>query len=305
MYPKRFVLRFPTLVRLPGQEAVINRDPAFHDDARSSIPLYRLDWRDVDEAKIHAHTKWLKERKDLPVSKWVPFTPLTNPAWATRLDNLQFAVTDSYGEEIRRLTEMAMSEWDRSRLFDTLVKDACLAPAISMVQTAFFLLSDCIWDPEGRPVLISRGRPIPEEFVSLTHEPYWLRGTEKKTYEVALLIRFWDRQTSRGLVASQAGLNDLINPRPTLSADDSEAFRLRTDLHESFQEQWITREKYVEGILSNVDEDSAPEDPDEDAIREALARREADPTYGVAEHEGWVAQMSARKEKVMKKPSPT
>ena len=162
-------LLFPFFVRIPNQYARLsNSNPDLE-----AMPIYRLEWDSVDRAK---------KSKPLSVND---FTPLTSPEWKSTLDNLTFAVSAKYREEILHYARLAQDEWCRSRPFPTGLSWACLEVAEKAVGAAFHLLTDCLWDKEAKaPNRLSKG--------------YWTRGEDKELIRVASLVRFWDRQLGQG-----------------------------------------------------------------------------------------------------------
>lgn len=207
MFSSQCAYVFPKLVRVAGKSAnLIN----------CSIPLYRLDWRDVDEAKAKEHQDWLKSlyvnEKDM-----VPFTPLLNQVWLRNLDNLEFAVTEEYGQEIQRYTSLGASEHSRK----SSIKEPHLVTNIARIGTtainaAFFLIADCIWDKD-----------------------HWYRGEDKTELYKAMLVRFWDTQAPEDQILNITELENVSKgPFPEcqqLLGDVRHQKSLRVKLEEPFR----------------------------------------------------------------------
>lgn len=216
MYPNPNVLVFPSLVRIPDQQPkprhpvvegceddfIFRKDGEEEPVKHRSIPLYRLDWRLVDEAKVKAHEAWMDtfdfsgERgilsDKLPVAApRVPFTPLVNLVWSRKLDNLTFAVPEPYGYEIWKQTERAKAEWGRNLPFNGVVCDRCLDTARSSIGVAFYLLMDCIWNADS------------------SHPQGWDREANKQLFQSVMLTRFWDGQTAETRIYTYAEFQNL------------------------------------------------------------------------------------------------
>lgn len=141
--------------------------------------VYKLEWARLD-------TKALKQTNPRGQSKRRRLFPASYIDW---MDGLQFAIPYHYRREIRRCTKMAMLEWDRALPFDTSVREMCLSTAESFIDVALRLVADCGYDPEK------------QGFYS---------GPRHTLIPYALLYRFWDGQTGRGLLWQFAGLDSLV-----------------------------------------------------------------------------------------------
>lgn len=86
-------------------------------------------------------------------------------------------------KEIQLHTEKAIMEWNHPRDLDTFVRETCLIPAKSHLWTAFYLLSDCIWDCE-------RG--------------CWWRNEMKYIAHYMMAYKFWCHQTGEGCLENNA-----------------------------------------------------------------------------------------------------
>lgn len=154
----------------------------------TKIRLYKLDWNSIEKIKQEHHDKWLKEQWNVNPSTRPKFLTLP-PEYIDIVDNFVFAIDLDYEKEIHRNSHRADEEWHVKRSFDTNVREYCLTPAISHVEVAFYLLSDCFYDEEKQ--WFSR------------HDGYGSIAKE------AMLYRFWCGQTGRGLIWNRAGLNKL------------------------------------------------------------------------------------------------
>lgn len=149
-------LKFPKLVRTG--EGKLRNDP-------EPVDIYELKFQYdqiLDNWIIPLQYKWIHE--------------------------LKFALRPNYLREIRHCAVQASLEWNRSRGFDTSIREACLEPSISYIRTIFMLLQDCIYDEK---------------------EGYWDRAEEKRDLTKYLLgFKFWFGQTGLGCVLPHTGLRD-------------------------------------------------------------------------------------------------
>lgn len=240
MYPNSNALSFPSLVRDSGQEANLNAK----EPGSATVPLYRLDWRDFEEAKVRAYKDWLT-KVEIPEAQNIPHIPLTNILWETRLDGLQFAITESYGQEIWRLTQLAQAEWGRPLPFQRNIREKCQDTAVAAIYLIFYLLADCIWESIRKT------------------EGKWARGYDtKKIYQVAMLVRFWDRQASENQIGSYALVDDLLAPgSASANIPDFQVFR------DAYKAQRILREQ-MEAPIRTCPQRSISGGPWETKIRD-------------------------------------
>lgn len=149
------------------------------------IELYRLDWDAFEkDLRREDRTGWyVRRRPDLDRSA-LP------PRYEKMLRDATFAISPEYMLEVRRNAERALDEWETERPFDTIVREHCLEPGIAHAESAFYLLEDCLFNPELH---------------------YWLNHDtlEKRVMLEAMLLKFWTGQTGPGLVWSFAHMDRL------------------------------------------------------------------------------------------------
>lgn len=150
------------------------------------VSIYTLDWEMFDLLKRQGHNGWLAGTGREPGSI---------DAFVTLPDFLEeevrgytFALTSDYHTEMRRNAVRARQEWDYPRSFDTMIRESCLAPAVAHARVAFYLLADCIWDPETK---------------------YWWKEKDLQLSTSLMAYKFWLGQTGRGLVGDHAGFGKL------------------------------------------------------------------------------------------------
>jgi len=136
-------------------------------DEHRSTRVYILDWSSLDEKAV---------------KQGVRLFPRDHIDW---LNNFRFALPYHYRSEIRRCVKMATLEWERPLGFDTSIREMCLGTATKYIDVAFRLLADCPYDPE---------------------KDYFYRGDDRGVLPFALIYRFWDGQTGRGLPWFKSGL---------------------------------------------------------------------------------------------------
>lgn len=179
-------LAFPKITYIKGGKIVW---PARGNTDRvrrpKDIELYRLDW-DAFEEDLRREDRagwYVRRRPDLE-------RPALPPRYEEMLRGATFAISPEYMLEVQRNAERAIDEWETDRPFDTIVREHCLEPAIAHVESAFYLLEDCLFDPERQ---------------------YWLDhdSLEKQVMLEAMLIKFWTGQTGAGCVWGFARMDRL------------------------------------------------------------------------------------------------
>lgn len=122
-------------------------------EAKNAV-LYRLDWSGKDavvEQRDVRRRQMVRKRHDVEVEEEEGRAPTRLPEpYETMLDAARFAVPPHYEREIQHCIAMAQAEWAVNRSFDTIIREACLKPAIAYVETTFMLLDDCLHDPERK-----------------------------------------------------------------------------------------------------------------------------------------------------------
>ena len=163
-----------------------------------TLLVCKLDWNQLDNYRIKKSKEWflkflLEERtKDEErVFKLI----LDEYDWESELYPNKFkkdiSILDSfnmpktYYDEIKHFENLALGEWNRKRIFDTIVREACLSPAIESVYLYFYLIKDAIHLWNRNPVDEYHHELI-DIVVSVS------------------LFRFWKGQTGVDLVKSRA-----------------------------------------------------------------------------------------------------
>jgi len=108
--------------------------------------------------------------------------------WDTWLKNFQFAIPDSYLNEIHRCSRLGLFEWSRQLSFDTSIREMCMKTGDAFIKVAFNLIADCAYDPDTN---------------------YFYRGNDKYLLPNVMLYKFWGHQTGRGLLWDKAELDKL------------------------------------------------------------------------------------------------
>lgn len=190
MYKPAATFIFPHLVFL--------RDASFKSWSESkTTKIYKLDWDSFDEAILKRHIA--RNAKCWPDTKFQSVQKFDS-YYETLLHSLRFAIPNNYLTEIRRMTQMAMSEWGTSRTFDTDIREMCLGPAIECIRVAFNLISDCAYDENTN---------------------YFLRVNNKYLLAPLMLFRFWQHQTGSGLIADHSGFNKLESKYNWLKSNEN------------------------------------------------------------------------------------
>lgn len=155
---------------------------------KSTLPLFKLDWDSVDQYKADEYATWKEEywKKTNTGESARPGT--LPPEYDEKVKNLTFAISNSYKREIMHYATLFVAERTRDRKFDTCVRDRCLRTSVAAMQTAFYLLKDCLYHEEVNG---------------------WYRGPYKELYLYAMQYKFWRLFTGSGLVAEFAELGRL------------------------------------------------------------------------------------------------
>jgi len=152
--------------------------------------IYQIDWQPVDQYKADEYAK-NKEEYWKRTNSCSSARPGTLPDdLDQKVKDLHFKLNKSYKDEIEHFTRLFVSESTRSRNFDTCVRDKCHQTAVAALNTAFYLLSDCIYSIESQE---------------------WYHGPYKKIYYHLISYKFWRLYTGRGLVWYHSGLQGLEN----------------------------------------------------------------------------------------------
>jgi hypothetical protein len=169
------------------------------DECNQRWKYYFLDWKPKE--------KHVKKKYDDRVGRGLEppnnfrKTEIFPDEYIEWLYGLRFRISDSYLREIAYQTKCGQEEW--SRMFptnfphslDTMVREYCLGSAIAHFETAFFLLSDCLFSPkEGEEDVLDK-----EKYGGLEHFA-----------KVVMLMYFWDGQTGSGLIQSNAGFDSIV-----------------------------------------------------------------------------------------------
>jgi hypothetical protein len=184
MLGKNHPLYFPKL-QFIREGSLIRKDSG--GESGRPINIYKLDWLE-QEAKIkEKHYKW---KKDFHPEKKLPFIGQLPEEWDEWIKSLVFAIDEGYMREIRHWTQQGLHNWNRSNYAtaDTMVREICLKPAISMIEVAFFLIGDCIYDPENS---------------------WYSRAGKNFLAEPVMLYKFWSYQTGRGLLLERARMEKI------------------------------------------------------------------------------------------------
>jgi len=151
-------------------------------DTGKELRIYSLCWDEFDERLKAKH----RARCD-QTGNDDEFLSTLPERWEDLIKSLSFALDASYLTEIRRNVRRGLEEWNITRPFDTCVRESCLRPAKAHIRTAFYLLADCIFDPETG---------------------YYDRTNNLFLVTAALLARFWTHQTGLSM-AEENSLSDL------------------------------------------------------------------------------------------------
>jgi len=189
--------------------------------------VVQLDWTEIDAYKIDSKRGWY-QKFGIPTA-----TQEQKLALNQLLDELdwsvnflypekygyifdkysKFQITQSYYNECLHLRKMAISEWTRSRPFDTNVRESLLEVSQKFVELFFYMIVDAIYiyNPDIHKTSVYPQLPGGD----VREDQYFEHSVLLKSL---MLYRFWKFQTGGGLLLDKAsnfvtGYNDSIRDR--------------------------------------------------------------------------------------------
>lgn len=182
-------LLFPIL-RFEREATLSRPEPATASNNGRTVALFKLDWAKLDRQKLSRHEEWktrcgvveLDKEHEFPCLRTLP------EPWDSEVLGYHFALSNEYHEEIRRNARQADLEWGQHRRFDTNIREMLLGPAIEHVWSAFYLLADCVYNPDTK---------------------WWYRHRHPRMMASLLSYRFWLSQTGDGMVRVHSKVDDL------------------------------------------------------------------------------------------------
>ena len=193
LFPKIVYLHDGKIVRyrIPGGQAGSPEKKSPKKDVEN-VRLYRLDWSDIERIK----TARLKEHYDKFHSTEYPWCDqvLYIPrSYTDAMNNLVFAIPDSYMKAINHMCLMASQEWEAKYPFDTIVREHCYKSVDGYINSAFYLLSDCIYD---------------------YGKEYYSRNFGQSTvFKHMGMLRFWREQTGLCVAFEKSGFQSKIREK--------------------------------------------------------------------------------------------
>ena len=187
MFTMSSPLSFPSLVLCSYEKVpVVHKGNKGRKNVVHKYHMFMLDWTEHDQRIKKRHERNEKKITSRGMIRFHENLPKKYTEW---LQNLRFALSESYEREIRRNAWNAQEEWNIRRPFDTVVREHCLRPAIQFVNCAFYLLCDCIYDEQKK---------------------YWSRFKGLHRFAVnVMLYKFWAHQTGRGLLRRNAEIDKI------------------------------------------------------------------------------------------------
>lgn len=178
------------------------------EEPAKTTPLFRLDWRRVDEYKINEYSDWInKYWRDKYPPDLQGKSPATLPIALDELVcDLEFAVPKSYAAEIDHFTDLYVSEARRKREMDTVIRDMCGQVRVKAMNSALKLLADCAIDRKTGGWLRSMTVNL-----QASDQGCWPVTIDKHILQSLLMYKFWYGVTGRGLVWEFAEFDKLKN----------------------------------------------------------------------------------------------
>lgn len=164
----------------------------------------KIDWSEVDNHKKSSTIKWWNNymTDNLSVDEKKVLNDILNEAnwdeflYPTKYKHIYDAfeyidIPKTYYSELIHLRDLSLSEWSRSRPFDTSVREHLLLTAIKSVELYFYLLSDALLYNKELDTNIS----IINDELNITNG-----YRSNSIMNILWLFRFWKHQTGDGLV---------------------------------------------------------------------------------------------------------
>ncbi len=173
-----------------------------NSDGPKELLVVELDWSKPDKKKIDIRKNWYRKygvQKATKEQKVALNQMLKEVDWSEYLypqkykyvfdKYSKFKMTQSYYNECLHIKKMAIEEWNRQRPFDTNVREELLTPAISFVESFFYLINDAIYIYNQDFRSDDRDNDYFEHSVLLRS---------------LILFRFWKFQTGGGLLVDKS-----------------------------------------------------------------------------------------------------
>lgn len=180
---------FPEL-KVIGKVTNVNRD--YHK--------VKLDWSKQDGDKIKWKKDWFKRQFQLSKEQSKAFNqildeynwkPFLYPKKYQKIFDTEYLIPDEYLQELKHLESLAISEWERARPFDTVVREQLLDISVKAINCYFYLLEDC-YTLDYRELQKNGGSGKKDDGGLLT---------------ILNLFRFWKSYTGGGLLIDKASEN--------------------------------------------------------------------------------------------------
>jgi hypothetical protein len=150
---------------------------------QNTTNIFKLDWSNSEKKKKRNFDKW-RENKD------IEYVPSCSEYWSNYLDNLLFVIPNNYMYEINRCSNEALREKTVKKQFDTMIRDYCHNITETYIDVAFYLISDCIYDPKTN---------------------YFSREHDRRIVKAVMLWKFWAHQIGLGLIEYISKINKIRN----------------------------------------------------------------------------------------------
>jgi hypothetical protein len=167
--------------------------------------LVQLDWSELDNHKIKSRADWYMKHgipKSSKEEKLALEQLIKRVDWSGEYlypleyeyifeKYSQFKISQHYYNECLHLMKSAQTDWDRSRPFDTNVRETLLEAAYKYIELYFYMIADAIYiyNREFRPL------GIKDEEINF-EQLYLIRSL--------FSFRFWKFQTGGSLVVDRA-----------------------------------------------------------------------------------------------------
>lgn len=184
---------FPEL-KIIGKSTFSNRD--YHK--------VKLDWTKQDADKINFKKDWFRKH----YLKWFDISKEQSDAFNQVLDewnwnhflypskyqkifDTEYLIPNEYLQELKHLESLAISEWERARPFDTVVREKLLDISIRTINCYFYLLEDC----------------YAQDYRELQKNGGVGKRGNVELVTTLNLFRFWKSYTGGGLLIDKASEN--------------------------------------------------------------------------------------------------
>ncbi len=181
---------------------IIGKDLNHNENTATEYLTVELNWDEMENYKITSRKNWYKQYANVKDKETLDIV-LNNINWhdgffyPTEFTEFfkmysKFKMPINYYNECSYLKNSAITEWNREKRFDTIVREALLEPAIAYIESYFHIICDSIFMYNlqlfKKDEKALQQRTIRDKYKLIT----------------LLLFRLWKHQTGSGLILNHS-----------------------------------------------------------------------------------------------------